>query len=169
MNACGAARARSPFSAAVLEVAIDEIGNGEAGRNNAGPDVARYFDEPGRESAIGPWCAAFVSYCMEEAARRLGIECPIKRSHGAKQLFRNSTAITGIDLEPHETPRPGDLILWQRGVPWSWQGHIGIVEAFEEGIAFTIEGNTGRYPARVRRLSHDTQNDSRLLGYAGIS
>ena len=168
MDACGSAVPRSRFAEVFLEVAIGEIGNGEEGRNNAGPDVARYFNRVDDEKVHGSWCAAFVSYCGEEAARRLRIDPPFKRSNSAKAVGRNVAKASGIKIGRDGEPVPGDLVIFHRGDPKSWKGHVGIVEAYELGVVYTIEGNTGRYPSRVRRLSHEIDETDSLIGFSGM-
>mgnify|MGYP003153781975 FL=1 len=150
---------------AALEVAIEEIGLGEEGGNNSGPHVAKYkLQEDDGPDDDGAWCAAFISWCIEEACRRLGVEMPFKRSQGAKRLFKNAGNAGSFT----STPRPGDLICWDRGTPGSWQGHIGIVEKIDGSIVHTVEGNVGRYPSVVRRFMHDLDRQSRLEGFARL-
>jgi hypothetical protein len=153
----------SPLGQRALEVAIREIGNGEEGGNNSGPQVAKYhgIQDDGDPDDDGSWCASFVSWCFEEAARELGVSLPFERSGGAKQLFRNITS-TG---EVVSKALPGDVVLWDRGEPGSWQGHIGIVEHVEGGLLHTLEGNVGAFPARVRRMTHDLKVQTRLEGF----
>ena len=155
------------YGRAILDVALEELGHGEVGGNNAGLYVAKYHRRVVQSGDLGPWCASFTSWCCEEAARRLGVALPFKRSGAAKALARNvvkggGTMITDRDAKP----QAGDLILFNRGSVLSWQGHIGIVESCEDGIVQTVEGNVGKYPAKVRRLSHDVANSRRWLGYA---
>ncbi len=156
-----------------LEVAITEIGNGELGVNNAGDHVARYFgvSEDRGSSAIGSWCAAFVGYCCERAAGDLGIELPFQRSGGAKATYKR-VGEAGQFIEVSEA-LPGDVVCWDRGklLPNgqpSWQGHIGFVEKLQEGILYTIEGNVGRFPSKVRRFMHDIDKEPRLIGCARL-
>ena len=158
-----------PLAAAALEIARREIGYGEEGGNNSGMHVAKYhrIADDGNDDDDGAWCAAFVSYCFEEGAKQIGIEMPFKRSGGAKRLFSNVT-VTGANVQD---PRPGDVVLWDRGAPGSWQGHIGIVESVSDGILHTIEGNVGSYPSKVKRLSYDMHDlllgtGSRWEGFA---
>ena len=147
-----------------LAVAVECLGEGEVGGNNSGPFVEMLLGKEydGDDDDDGAWCAAFVSHCFKEAAKLCKVELSFKTSFGAKRLFRNvAKAGQLVDI-----PVPGDIVCWDRGTPGSWQGHIGIVEKYEDGILHTIEGNTGRYPSKVRRLTHDLSKDKRLEGFA---
>jgi hypothetical protein len=154
----------TPLAAMALSIAIDEIGNGEEGGNNSGPHVERYMNKKwdGDDDDDGSWCAHFVSWCFEEAARRLDVDLPFRRSGGAKALYRN---IKRAGTAP-STPMPGDVVCWDRGKPGSWQGHIGFVEKVDNGILHTVEGNVGRYPSKAKRLIHDLDRETRLIGFA---
>ena len=166
LDALGGGAVDGSLALTALEVAIEEIGKGEEGGNNSGPHIAKYklIEDDGDPDDDGAWCAAFLSWCIEEACRRLGEEMPLKRSQGAKRLFKN-TGKAGAFVSQ---PRPGDLVCWDRGAPGSWQGHIGIVEKVEEGVLYTVEGNVGRYPSKVRRFMHDLNRQSRLEGFARL-
>ncbi len=159
--------AQSALALEALKVAIEEIGHGEEGGNNSGPHVAKYhgIQDDHDPDDDGSWCSSFCSWAYEEAGRRLGVTLPFQRSGGAKRLFKNVVS-TGKVVS---NPLPGDLVLWDRGLVGSWQGHIAIVEAVENGVLLTIEGNVGKYPAKVRRLSHDLGRQHRLEGFARIA
>lgn len=147
-----------------LEMAIKELGNGELGGNNSGEHIARYKGIPddGDPDDDGAWCASFVSYCCRSAADYLGVDLPFKTSHGAKALYKYIKEVgTQVTI-----PAAGDIICWDRGKPGSWQGHIGIVEGYEFGVVSTVEGNVGRFPSHVKRLTHDLDRETRLIGFA---
>ena len=156
----------STLASSALEVALGELGNGEEGGNNSGPHIARYkgIADDGDPDDDGAWCASFVSFCFDTAADCLDIDLPFKTSHGAKALYKR-IAEAGAKVS---APIPGDVVCWDRGKPGSWQGHIGIVEKFEGGIVYTIEGNVGRFPSVVKRLRHDLESQDRLIGFARI-
>jgi hypothetical protein len=135
-----------------LEVAIEELdkGCGEAGGNNCGPDVERYI-APAK--APQNWCAGFSGWCYEEAARRLGVPLPFRRSLGAKALGKNVAAVGRKFVDPMEA-NPGDLIILDRGNTGSWQGHVGLVERVDmtTNAIYTVEGNSApKVRRRVRR------------------
>ena len=147
-----------------LAFAVSEIGHGEEGGNNSGQYVEAYkgmvFD--GDDDDDGAWCAAFVSWCFQRAASALGVELPFQLSQGAKALFKLISEAG--ELVSH--PQPGDVVCWDRGKPGSWQGHIGFVESYEGGILRTVEGNNGRFPAKVSRFMYDLEDETRLIGFA---
>ncbi len=159
------------LSASALAIAVENIGKGEEGGNNSGPYVEmlhgkEYDGDPDND---GSWCASFVSWCFEQACRQSGIQMPFRSSAGAKRLFRNIIA-AGRQVYPPYL-QPGDIVCWDRGKPGSWQGHIGFVEFIEDGgILHTVEGNVGRFPAKVRRFIHDLDSpESRLEGFARVT
>ena len=92
-----------------------------------------------RDSLEVEWCACFVSWCGEQAGL---IES------GAMPKF--SLCENGIDWfkshgkwqETGGIPSAGSLVFFD----WNGDGisdHVGIVEKYEGGIIYTVEGNTG--------------------------
>ena len=161
----------------VLEVMIEEmrVGAGEVGGNNRGPDLDRYR----RGGSGGAWCAALISYAYEVVCDRHGMQMPFARSRGAKRLFARIAAAGEIvplvisgPAADISIPEPGDTVAWHRGRSggrWNWTGHIGIVSRVSVGAGryWSIEGNVGPYPARVREYRHDLIDDRRV-GFARI-
>ena len=151
---------RSMFGLAALDVARREEGNGEKGGNNLGPDLIRYR----RGGPGGAWCAAFVSYCIEEGARAIGAPSPVQRSHGAKRLFERCLK-AGVATT---LPMAGDIVCWHRGAKGAATGHIGIVSrGWDDGAFFTLEGNRGAFPSRVREYLHEL-GEPLLIGFARL-
>ena len=146
-------REESPIGLRALNLARLEIGNGERGNNNSGPDIERYrlHDGTGKSHlGVGSWCASFCSYCYTEAN---GGIAPFRTMRTAKGLVK-SMAKAGRALE---TPEPGALISWHRGLRdehgrWTWRGHVEIVDEYDADTDTlkTIAGNIGRFPARVK-------------------
>jgi hypothetical protein len=149
-----------------LEIALGELdrGCGESGGNNCGPDVERYI-APAK--APQNWCAGFVGWCYQEAARELGIALPFKRSLGAKALGKNVAAVGKRFSTPTEA-KPGDLIIFDRGATGSWQGHVGMVEKVDEltWVVHTVEGNSA--PIIRRRIHNVTASLERFSFFASI-
>lgn len=136
----------------LLYYARHEIGKGELGADNAGPDVFKYTH--GQKS---PWCAAFVSYVMDYS----GIH-DFGYLLSARSYYNKARVMGRLK---HHDPRPGDLIVFSRGQAHSWTGHIGIIENVGPDRITTIEGNVGLYPAYVKRCSYRLGAIPHLLGF----
>lgn len=150
---------------AALNMAMSELGNGEEGGNNRGAHLERYR---GNRGPRGPWCAAFVFWCIWAATRKLGRKCPVKRSHSAKRLFRR--CVEAGQLVELDDILPGDVVCWHRGPRGSWKGHIGIVHEVERHNRTVVRwdytaGNEGPYPAKV--AVHEGHR-RRLVGFARL-
>lgn len=149
---------------------------GEKGSDNRGPDVRRYLN--GKVPEGSSWCAGFVSYCFHEA---LGHDAAFGYLVGAQALHDRMRKLghtyTAAMSNP---PQPGDIIVWRRIDPakpekTKWQGHVGIVHSFTNGILWTIEGNRGPYPAIVRSFRYSWSDlvaslqGDRFKGLYGLS
>ena len=135
----------------IIKRAIQEIGHGEFLGDNQGPDIKRYLQ--GREGLS--WCSGFVSYIL--------YECDVK-DFGYELMARNYLNKAKKIGWSTRYPERGDLIVFWRGSRNSIQGHIGIIEKVDRDYIYTIEGNTGKYPSKVKRLKHK-RNDEKILGY----
>lgn len=144
------------LSSIIIKNAITELGNGEEGANNKGHHIKRYMKE--RENMS--WCAGFVSYVLEKSeVKQLGY------NYSAKQIYNKAKKL-GWEVKE---PQAGDLIIFWRDNPKSWKGHIGIIEEVRENIIIVIEGNKGKYPAKVNRFIYNKSDIPKLLGYIRIS
>jgi hypothetical protein len=153
----------SRFGLAALVVARGELGHlaGESGRDNDGPDVRRYGAQPGAN-----WCAALVSYCLQEGAtRELCRPLPVERSNAARTLWKRCGRAGAFV----KYPLPGDVVCWWRVSLIDWRGHVGLVSRVEDGghAFWSVEGNRGRFPSRVREYGHEF-GEPRLLGFARL-
>ena len=151
------------FGELVLAYMRSQIGLGEIGGNNKG----RHCDRWRAGKRTGAWCAALVSWAIEQAAKTPAAE-PVKRSHGAKRLFRR-IAKAGRRVSENEL-QPGDFVCWHRGRTggrWNWTGHIAVVSRVGAGEFWAIEGNRGPYPAVVAEFRH-TLDEKKLIGFARL-
>ncbi len=149
---------------AALSIGLQEFQAGavEIGANNSGKWVEGYLN--GLAPAPANWCAAFVSYCFDKSG-----EMPFNYSLGARDI-RNQFKRKGWTYElADEEPSPGDICFWWRGRPKGWQGHIGLVWKVEDGILYTLEGNKGRFPARVNIFDYVLSRVPKLLGFGRVS
>ena len=133
-------------------VATMEIGKGEHGGNNRGPDVARYCSPHGDGHL---WCGGFFCWCYEEAARQLEVPMPFVKSLRAKTVGRNIAAI-GRRFTDYRDAEPGDAMIIPRGAGGN---HIGMVARVGGHVFSTIEGNHGatvcpvvRHPTKLPGL-----------------
>jgi len=144
---CLSSCAVTPARADILSIARLEIGHGETFGDNRGVDIKRYLQ--GRENL--PWCAGFVSYC-------------IKQSGGGCPYTLRARDYLSMGKKVHN-PKPGDLIVFSRG---HGAGHVGIVEKVSGESIVTIEGNTGAFPSKVKRITYKNKPKN-LLGYIRLA
>jgi len=91
------------------------------------------------------WCAIFVSWCANECGY---LENGVAPSFAVCYVGENWFKERNQWQDNTYTPNPGDIIFFdwdypdeggQDGIP----NHVGIVEKVENGIVYTIEGNSG--------------------------
>ena len=125
------------FAGAEVDHKIREVGG-----NNRGPRVEQYLANAGIHTAA-PWCAAFVQFCSDRAASLLSVKNPlddVKLEAYVQSYYDWAADKPGRIVG---SPRAGDLILFDfHGARWD---HIGFVAQppTPEGIAWSVEGNTG--------------------------
>jgi hypothetical protein len=131
----------------------------EIGGNNRGPFVAKYLGPSGLKPPQ-PWCAAFVSWCLLRATRKL--ELPDQPYFiSAREMF-NWARASGFLADQ---PKPGDLVFFSRGGLFSWKGHCGIVAAVSASKMAVIEGNRG---TRVQQFGYFLPETRNILGFASV-
>ena len=115
----------------------------EVGGQNRGPWVRLYTG--GKEGTAWPWCAAFVTYIIKQAAAACNVKSPIPGSFSCDELAKQ--AYPKARLFPQGKTAgcvisAGDLFLIPK--PGGGYQHTGIVTAVEpgKGTFWTIEGNT---------------------------
>ena len=146
---------------AALRVALAEMaaGSKEVGENNSGPFVKKYLNDIVPPPAN--WCAGFVSWCFSQTPQGI----PYRYSLGARDT-RDQFKRLGWAYDARDrTPEPGDIVVWWRGQPDGWMGHIGFVRSVEGGILHTVEGNKGGFPAPVNTFDYVLGRMDRLLGF----
>lgn len=130
-----------------LSIAALAVAQGSVGEGKHNPEFMRQIWEetgpwPGKGS--GDWCSIYAGW---QYRRAITGPLPFALSRGAKRFVRN-VGEAGRFLD---VPEPGALIVWHRGWPISWKGHIARVEFYRpEGLPVspkkgatlqTIEGN----------------------------
>jgi hypothetical protein len=134
--------------ARVVKIAGDELGVLEVPPgSNRGPRVDEYLRVVGLDAAAGsfPWCAAFVYWCFDQAARGLGRSNPVVRTAGVLNHWRRAAqhgvprlAAADATANPGRV-RPGMIFVQDFG---GGAGHTGLVESVQGGRLVTLEGNT---------------------------
>jgi hypothetical protein len=132
--------------AGVVDIAQSNIGKGEIGKDNGGWQVKMFTG--GKEV---PWCAGFVSYVMTKAGK---LNKTILRAYDFWEMKDKRVL----------NPKPGDIICLFRGSRYSGKSHVGIIESVSNGKIVAIEGNYGKYPALVKRVTYVGEVKN-LLGY----
>ncbi len=98
----------------------------------------------GNEGAEWPWCAGFVCFVLQQAARTLGVSMPLPYTFSCDSLAaagkeRNSFLDGRRGVDPGAVV-PGSLFLSRR-TPLDWV-HTGVVVSATAESFQTIEGNT---------------------------
>lgn len=145
-----------------LQAALSELGSGcgEEGGNNRGPHVTRYLN--GILAPPADWCAGFVSWCFQNSGHPMPYPYSLGARDVLKKLRDRGHGITPSDADP---PLPGDVIVWWRGSPGGWQGHVGLVHSYADGIVRTVEGNK---TPKVGTFTYTLASIDRLLGFARV-
>lgn len=118
-----------------VNIAKSQIGTKESpsGSNHVKYNKWYYGSQSGN-----PWCAAFVSWCMNETFNG--------DTKTMKKVFRGPKAAAVSDLYSRFTkakaftktdPQPGDIVIYKNGT-----SHTGLVEKVNGKKVTTIEGNT---------------------------
>lgn len=131
-----------------LSVAIGEAVNAvrEEGGDNRGAKVREYLDNAGIPVPAA-WCAAFMQWVADGAARFIKNDNPLSAVH-REALVEDYVRLAennGWTVKPHAA-YPGDLVAYRFGSSGRWN-HIGIVLtkpwAEDDEISFeAVEGNT---------------------------
>lgn len=123
-------------SGEIVAVALSQVGN---------VGGQPYWSWYGFNSRV-EWCACFVSWCANECGYiDAGVIPKFAGCTGGSNWFKDRGQWQEGDYEP----RPGDLVFFD----WDNKGssgpqdnvpdHVGIVERVENGVVYTVEGNSG--------------------------
>ena len=132
---------------AIVEVALTQLGN-EGGQP--------YWSWYGFEGRV-EWCACFVSWCADQCGY---IESGIIPKFAGCVDGANWFKGNGQWQDRSYEPSAGDIIFFD----WEGDGetdHVGIVEKCENGVVYTVEGNSGD----ACRQKQYTVGSSSIYGY----
>jgi hypothetical protein len=128
-----------------LAVAASQLGVQERPLgSNRGPEVEQYQAAVGIEPGQ-PWCAAFVYWCFEQAARQLGRANPVIKTGSVMQHWsrarRQGLPVVRAEQARQEPHRLKAGMVFVMGTDRG-AGHTGLVQRVFGGRLVTIEGNT---------------------------
>ena len=132
---------------AIVEVALTQLGN-EGGQP--------YWSWYGFEGRV-EWCACFVSWCADQCGY---IESGIIPKFAGCVDGANWFKGNGQWQDRNYEPQTGDIIFFD----WEGDGetdHVGIVDKCENGVVYTVEGNSGD----ACRQNQYTVGSSSIYGY----
>jgi hypothetical protein len=167
-----------PLVAAALAVAAAQVGVVEVPPySNKGEKVAEYLESVGLGDGFH-WCAAFVYWCFEQAAKELGVPNPLPKTGHCMTHWREAGK-RGARRIPMERAQddpsllmPGMVFIMHYGQD---KGHTGFVVGVRGGLLETIEGNTnsagsrngdGVYRKQQRRIEDINMG---FIDYAGLT
>lgn len=150
IEAAGAAEPQLMANAtSPIEVAAGYLGLSES-RDQDNITLSRFISQAAGieiNPAKTAWCAAFVDAVLHKS--NLG--------GGTGKLNARSYLNWGV---PVDTPRRGDVVVFSRGDPNGWQGHVGFFEGYDSnGNIRVLGGNQGN------QVSVTSYNPNRLLGF----
>ncbi len=167
-----------PLVAAALAVAGSQVGVAEEPPfKNTGAQVAEYLKSVHLDQG-NPWCAAFVYWCFEQAAKQAGVPNPVFRTghcmtHWREAGKRGVRLITGAQaLDDPGLLAPGQIFIMHYGQD---KGHTGFVESVQGGLLETIEGNTNGALSREgdgvyeKRQRHIKDINVGFIDYASLT
>lgn len=135
----------------MVSVALSQLGNSGG---------QKFWSWYGFDSYVS-WCACFASWC--------GDQCGLIESGAMPKFSYCDDAITWFKTKNkwqgrNHTPSAGTLIFFdwlENGVRDGVSDHVGIVEKCEDGVVYTVEGNSSN---AVRQRSY-TVGDASIMGY----
>ena len=136
------------LATSALALARSQVGVRESpAGSNRGPEVDIYLRAVGLNPAAGSyaWCAAFVYWCFNEAARSAGRPNPLPRTAGVLAHWNRAgdrgvrRIAPGRAAAQPDLVQPGQVFVMDYG---AGVGHTGFVAEVHAGKLVTIEGNT---------------------------
>ncbi|MDI3319122.1 CHAP domain-containing protein [Pinibacter soli] len=134
----GTTLAQAALQIAATQIYVQEVPKG----SNAGPQVEKYLKSVGLGKGYS-WCEAFVYWCVNEAARNLGLVNPLVKTGGVLNQY-NTCTLRKLPNRSNAV-KPGDIFIMDFG---GGNGHTGFVESVGSGVITTIEGNTNNDGSR---------------------
>lgn len=135
----------------LLETALKEYGNEAYPGRETNPSVLKYFTETGHSFIHDdetPWCAAFLNWCAQ-------------KSNVITKNLLNARSFLDCGVETKE-PMLGDIVVFWRVAPNSWEGHVGLYIRETEKLIYVLGGNEDS-AVRIKPFPK-----TQLLGYRKV-
>ena len=135
-----------------LSIALKEFGVKEIAGKSHNSEVLKYFTETGHEWVKDDetaWCSAFANWVCKKA----GLEYS-----GA--LNARSWLNIGCEVD---TPEVGDVVVFWRGNPDGWQGHVAFFVRQTKDWIYVLGGNQNN------QVKISAYHKNRLLGYRRLT
>ena len=118
----------------ILKIAFNELGTEEIVGSQHNPEILKYASETGIGGVTTdeiPWCSTFVNWVTWKAGLQY-----------SKKANARSWLNVGIKTT---SPEPGDIVVFWRGSPQSWKGHVALFLGFSKNLkrVYCIGGNQG--------------------------
>lgn len=139
------------MSQQLITIAIQELGVLETPGPIHTERIMQYAREAGfpeyTQDEIA-WCSLFMNW--------VALKGNMKRTH---KLTARSWLNVGLNVD--SSPEPGDIVIYWRGSPTSWKGHVGIYLGYSKDGAriYTLGGNQNN------RVSITGYRSNQLLGF----
>jgi uncharacterized protein (TIGR02594 family) len=119
----------------LLKIAVAELGQKEISGPAHNPAIVNYAKEAGFawvNDDETPWCSIFVNWVAKKAGLR-----------GSGKANARSWLLSGKNVD--NAPEPGDIVVFWRGSPDSWLGHVGFFFGFsiDGERVYCLGGNQG--------------------------
>lgn len=119
------------MSLKAFDIALDQYGVKEIPGKKDNPAIVKYFDEIGFDGSKlkdeTAWCSAFVNWVMLKAGK------PRSGKLTARSWLKIGKSVT--------KPEKGDVVVFWRGSPRSWMGHVGLFVRETEQFVYVLGGN----------------------------
>ena len=131
-----------------MPIARGELGTREVAGAGSNPDVVEYYAEAGHpeiQNDEPAWCSAFVGAMLTRAGY------PNTGSLAARSYLQYGRKL--------DAPEPGCIVVFWRGSPTSWQGHVAFFVAESVGRVRVLGGN------QSNAVTEAEYPKSQVLGY----
>ena len=133
----------------VIEIALSQVGIKEISGKKDNPEVIKYFDEIGYNGKQlkdeTAWCSAFANWVCKMA----GVDYSKKLNARSWLKIGNKTT----------EPQVGDVVVFWRGSPSSWKGHVAFFIRDTKNWIYVLGGNQNN------QVKISAYPKSRLLEY----